>query len=172
MKQKTRWVHGISFQGWDRLGWNVSGPGSGVAEIWMRARDRRGPMTALVLFVGYLLLAISTLVWGASELAGGTLVELGTGTKLLLAANLGAFLWRIAFRFGFTASEYGMGEGLRALMRIPVANVIAIMAAWRAFIAYVRTLAGAAITWEKTPHFNHPTRAQPGKGDPIAEVPA
>lgn len=170
VKQKTRWVHGISFQGWDRLGWNTSGAGSGVAEIWMRARDRRGPMTALVLFAGYFLLAISTLVWGASELAGGTLVELGTGTKLLLAANFGAFLWRIAFRFGFTASEYGVAEGLRALMRVPVANIIAIMAGRRAFAAYVRTLGGAAITWEKTPHFNHPTRQ--GVDGPISEVPA
>ncbi len=44
VRQKTRWIHGIAFQGWDRLGWHGR-----PAEIWMRIRDRRGPLTALVL---------------------------------------------------------------------------------------------------------------------------
>ena len=51
VKQKARWMHGIAYQGWDRLGWN-----GGIAEMWMRMRDRRGPLSALVLFAGYLLL--------------------------------------------------------------------------------------------------------------------
>src|SRR3546814_10397441 len=51
VRQKTRWVHGIALQGWDRTGWSLR-----PAEFWMRLRDRRGPLTALVLLAGYSLL--------------------------------------------------------------------------------------------------------------------
>jgi adsorption protein B len=40
--------------------------------------------------------------------------------------------------------------------RIPVANVIAIMAGRRALFAYVRTLRGARPRWDKTYHHAHP----------------
>ena len=43
------------------------------------------------------------------------------------------------------------------MLRIPLANVIAIMAGRRALVAYVRTLRGAAVTWDKTAHLIHPT---------------
>jgi adsorption protein B len=56
----------------------------------------------------------------------------------------------------FTAREYGAGEGMRALLRIPVANFITIMAGRRALARYIQTLRGAAITWDKTLHEAHP----------------
>jgi adsorption protein B len=71
-------------------------------------------------------------------------------------ANAAAFLWRIAMRFAFTAREYGMGEGLRAVLRLPLANVIAIIAGRRAVFAYARTLGGRAAVWDKTEHDAHP----------------
>lgn len=58
VRQKARWVHGIALQGWDRLGWGPGGAtspggfGRRLAEGWMRLRDRRGPMAALVLACG------------------------------------------------------------------------------------------------------------------------
>ena len=79
--------------------------------------------------------------------------------QLLLWLNLGSFMWRAALRFAFTAREYGVAEGLRAVARIPVSNVIAIMAGRRAMFAYLRTLAGGAIHWEKTAHDDHPMMA-------------
>lgn len=59
-------------------------------------------------------------------------------------------------RFGFTAHEYGLAEGLRAVLRIPVTNLIAIMAGRRALTAYVRTLLGGKVHWDKTHHHDHP----------------
>lgn len=94
VRQKTRWVHGIALQGWDRLGWTMR-PG----EIWMRMRDRRGPMTALVLLMAYLLLALSTLGWGASLLGYGEHLQISTPLKLLLAVNVFSFVWRALMRF-------------------------------------------------------------------------
>lgn len=153
VKQKTRWVHGIAFQGWDRLGW-----ASNPAEFWMRLRDRRGPFAALVLLCGYVLIALATFGWAASLFRFGKPMELDPLMKLLLAANFFAFVWRALVRFGFTAREYGIAEAILAVLRIPIANIIAIMAGRRALIAYVRALSGRAVVWDKTPHQAHPTK--------------
>lgn len=153
LRQKTRWIHGIALQGWDSVGWTGS-----LTETWMRARDRRGPFTALVLLIGYTLLVLTALLFAASE--AGLLPEqrLTPTLRFLLAANFAAFLWRTAWRFGFTVQSYGLAEGLRAIARIPLTNVIAIIAGRRAVTAYIRVLAGRAIEWNKTPHSVHPTR--------------
>lgn len=150
VRQKARWIHGISLQGWDRLGW-----GGGLAERWMRLRDRRGPFAALVLFAAYVLLVLSGLLW-LSELLGFGRPWAPSGILLaVLWANLASFAWRALVRFAFTTREYGWREGLRAVLRIPSANVIAIMAGRRAFAAYVASLLGARPRWEKTAHQAH-----------------
>ena len=61
-------------------------------------------------------------------------------------------------RFAFTTREYGVMEGLLAVLRIPVANVISIMAGRRALFAYIRTLGGGEVSWDKTLHgSSHPS---------------
>lgn len=155
VNQKTRWVHGIALQGWDRLGWTMR-----PAEIWMRLRDRRGPFAALVLLTAYTLLALSTVAWAANLLGLGEPLELTLPLKLLLAANLFAFSWRAVWRFAFCAREFGVVEGIRAVLRLPVANIIAIMAGRRALTAYAWSLRGRNLVWDKTPHFTHPAMAK------------
>ncbi|MEP2736973.1 MAG: glycosyl transferase family protein [Erythrobacter sp.] len=157
VKQKTRWLHGIAFQGWDRLGWR-SGEAIKPAELWMRLRDRRGPLSALVLLAGYLLLALSAISWGGSLMGKAEPLQISPLLQWLLWANLAAFIWRLIMRYAFTAREFGRAEGLRAVMRVPVANIIAIMAGRRAVTAYIASLFGGEAKWEKTPHFNHPAR--------------
>ncbi|MHA7819274.1 MAG: glycosyl transferase family protein [Erythrobacter sp.] len=159
VRQKTRWVHGISLQGWDRTGW-----GGGVIESWMRARDRRGPLTALLLLLGYTLLVLTLAISMAASLGLSEGIELSPLLVTLLYANLGFFVWRAAWRFAFTARNYGIAEGLFAVFRIPLTNVIAIMAGRRAVSAYARTLLGEAIYWDKTPHSRHPARPAGGHG--------
>jgi len=156
LRQKTRWVHGIALQSWDSVGWTGS-----LIETWMRARDRRGPFTALVLLTGYSLLVLTALLFAASE--AGLLPEqrLTPMLRVLLAANFAAFVWRTVWRFGFTVQSYGLAEGLRAILRIPLTNVIAIIAGRRAVTAYIQVLLGRAIEWNKTPHGLHPTRLGP-----------
>lgn len=151
VRQKARWVHGIALQGWERLGW-----GSGLAEAWMRLRDRRGPMAALVMACGYAFFLVSGLCL-VLDIAG--LVRPWHPDPFLSAlvwANLAAFAWRAAWRCAFTAREHGLNEGLRAVLRIPVTNVIAILAARRALLAYVASLRGVPLAWDKTPHDAHP----------------
>ena len=154
VRQKTRWVFGIAFQGWDRLGWHRS-----PAEIWMRLRDRRGPLTALVLAVAYAVLLVAGVGWLASLAGIVHSAELSPLLTFILLANFASFAWRCAMRFGFTAREYGMVEGMRAVLRIPVTNIVAIMAGRRALFGYVRSLRGATPQWDKTEHHAHPALA-------------
>ncbi len=160
VRQKTRWVHGIAFQGWDRLGWQFR-----PVELWMALRDRRGPLTAMVLGAAYLLLAIDAILilcnWGLGIEAA---LPLSGPVRIMLIASSIGFVWRAASRALFTGREYGAYEALRAVLRIPVGNVIAIMAARRALLAYLRSLLGGKVVWDKTDHASHPARA------PLREV--
>jgi adsorption protein B len=153
VRQKTRWVHGISLQGWDRTGWS-----GGLAERWMRARDRRGPLTALVLALGYALILLTVFSALAASIGGAQPIELSPLLIGVLIANLAFFAWRAAWRFAFTARNYGIAEGLFAVLRIPVTNLVAIMAGRRAVSAYWRTFFGEVTAWDKTSHSRHPSQ--------------
>jgi len=161
VRQKARWVHGIAFQGWDRLGW-----GGRAVDLWMAARDRRGPLVALVLFVAYLLIVIGAVIAAAQAAGLAPQVKQPPLMQGLVMLCLGGLAWRMVMRFIFTAREYGLVEGLLALPRIPVANIIAIVASRRAVIAYIRSLAGSAIRWEKTAHHGHPALRHLAEGRP------
>lgn len=150
VRQKARWIHGIA-QGWDRLGWSGR-----PVEIWMALRDRRGPLTAIVLAAAYALVVIEGVLalarWGGWQ----DRATLSPVLLTMVGVTFASFVWRALWRFGFTASEYGIAEGLRAVLRVPVANFIAIMAGRRALTAYFGTLRGAQVTWDKTRHSDHP----------------
>jgi len=154
VRQKTRWLHGIAFQGWDRLGWSGS-----LGELWMRMRDRRGPLTALVLGSAYLLLLVWPILLGAEALGLYAPTPLDPTLIALLWFNTVSLGWRVLFRFAFTARNYGWKQGVLGIARMPVANVVAIMSGRRAMAAYCRALRGEVPVWEKTEHALHPVLA-------------
>jgi adsorption protein B len=162
VRQKTRWIHGIALQGWDRFGWPER-----LVDKWMVLRDRRGPLFAMVLAAGYVFVLVDVALL-AARLAGVAVPEdPSPRLGVLLVVSFAALVWRTAWRFAFTAHEYGLAEGLRGIVRIPVANVIAILAGRRAINAYVGTLRGRALRWDKTEHRSHPASASnPGASTP------
>lgn len=151
IRQKTRWIHGIAFQGWDRLGWR-----GGPVALWMQLRDRRGPLAALLLALAYLLVLLTGFELLLTWFGLIALPPLPPLLRWLLLANLAALVWRLAARMAFTWREYGWRQGLLALPRAIVSNTIAIVAARRALFAYVRSLRGATPAWDKTDHDSHP----------------
>ena len=167
VRQKTRWIHGIAFQAWDRMGWSAR-----PIELWMALRDRRGPLTALVLAAAYLLLLVDGVMLAARHLGWVEGVAISPVLAAMLALSFAGFLWRSAIRFVFTAHEYGWREGFRGVLRIPVGNVIAIIAGRRALTAYLRSLAGEQVVWDKTQHLTHPASAAPLRADDLREVQA
>ena len=153
VRQKTRWIHGISFQGWERMGWSIR-----PVELWMRARDRKAPLTALVLSAAYGLLLIEALLAFAYQGGLAQSLPFPAGLRNLLILSFCGLGWRSAMRFSFTTREYGWREGIRAIARIPLANIIAIMAGRRALMAYMGELFGRQPSWEKTVHSHHPAQ--------------
>lgn len=132
----------------------------------MRLRDRRGPLTALVLAAAYATIVVAGL-FSLADLAG--LLHFPAPdpvVKAIVLLNLASFAWRAAWRFAFTSREYGLLEGVRGVLRIPVANFIAIFAGRRALGAYIRSLKGERPVWEKTEHLRHPALAMESGGKP------
>lgn len=146
IRQKSRWMAGIALLGWDRLGWR-----GGLAERWMRLRDRQVLLAALLLFAGYLAFSLWLLA-EARRLVGGPAVAVPPVLGALVRVNLLLLAWRLALRCGFTAAEHGWREGLRALPRAVVANVVTMAAAVRALALYRRQRRTGRAAWDKTRH--------------------
>lgn len=143
VRQKTRWTIGIALAGWDRVGWTGN-----FFERWMRLRDRRAPLAALLLLCGYatLLLTVLLFILGVDQHAPGHLLS---GLLLLNGALL---LWRLCIRAMCVTRHYGWREGLISVPRMITSNIIAMMAARRAVSAYLRMLKTGHVTWDKTEH--------------------
>jgi len=143
VNQKARWIAGIALSGWDRLGWD-----GGLAERWMRLRDRQSVLAALLMAAAYLALAL----WLGLALAGAGLAPLPRLLAILIAINTVLLAWRLAMRFGFVTRAYGLGEGLRSAPRMLVGNAIAMLAAWQAVGRYRRQRRTGHAQWGKTAH--------------------
>jgi adsorption protein B len=144
VRQKARWIGGIAFAGWDQLGWR-----GGLGERWMRMRDRRGPLAALLLVAGYGAAMLWAEVALAAALGAPIAVRVSAPLGMLMWVNGWLLGWRMLMRASFTAAAYGWREGLRSIPRMVVANVIAVLAARRALLLHS---AGGAKQWDKTHH--------------------
>ncbi|WP_454885943.1 glycosyl transferase family protein [Sphingomonas oryzagri] len=145
VRQKSRWITGISLAGWDRLGWQ-----GGFAERWMRLRDRRALLAALVLAAAYAALP----VWGVALAASGI-----TGRPIdvtiplpLMVANLGLLGWRVAMRAAITARVYDRRMAALTPVHMVIGNAVAMMAAWRALGLYAGLVRHGRLRWDKTVH--------------------
>jgi adsorption protein B len=144
VRQKARWLGGIALAGWDRLGWR-----GGIGERWMRLRDRRGPLAALLLVAAYTAAFIWSQIWIAAALGAPIRARFDPALLLLLKVNFWLLAWRILMRVVFTTSAYGLGQGLMSVPRLVVGNVVAMLAAFRAISLH---LGGGATRWDKTHH--------------------
>lgn len=139
VRQKARWMQGIALAGWDRLGWHGS-----LAERWMRLRDRRAVLAAILLTAGYAAALLLIITWPF-----GLRYDWPGWIAPVLTINFALLAWRLAVRVSLVGRLYGWREGLRAIPRVFVGNVIAIAAARRAVMAYDP---GATPRWDKTAH--------------------
>jgi adsorption protein B len=144
VRQKARWLGGIAFSGWDRLGWR-----GGWGERWMLLRDRRGPIAALLLIAAYAAGLLWSQLWLAEALGAPVQARLSGTLLTILEVNAALLAWRVVFRAGFTTSAYGWRQGLLSIPRLIVGNVIAIFATLRALNLH---LSGRDRKWDKTSH--------------------
>ncbi len=151
VRQKTRWLTGIALAGWDRLGWRGN-----IAEKWMRLHDRRSILAALVLMIAYccvVLTAFIALVTTAGLFKPAPFPDI---LVALLGINAFFLIWRTMVRAAFVGALYGGIEAALSIPRSLIANIISIMAARRACIAYLRHCFGVPLIWDKTTHHSVP----------------
>ena len=147
VKQKARWMVGIAFAGWDRMGWQ-----GGVTERWMRVRDRRAAIAAFVLLAAYLSLLLSGILTLASWFGLAPDHQRSALIEPLLWMNFLFMLWRLTMRAIFVGRSYGWRYGLGAIPRSIIANFVAMAAARRATARYLDSLFGKPLAWDKTQH--------------------
>ncbi len=147
VRQKSRWITGIALAGWDRLGWR-----GGWAEGWMRLHDRRALIGAVVLLAGYASLVLTIALVVIHKVFGTAPPATTPMLEYILSLSGLILLWRLAVRCFFVTRAYGWREGLRAIPRAVIGNVIAIMAARRALWLYLRMRREGVVRWDKTAH--------------------
>jgi len=153
VRQKSRWMLGIALAGWDRLGWRGS-----LADRYMLWRDRKPLLTAPLLVLAYAAMfaalgaGLVRAAWPPASALPAIAPE-GSLLALLLTLNAGILVWRLLMRALFTGEAHGWREGLLAVPRALVANLVNVAATARAARRYavlVRT--GETGAWEKTSH--------------------
>jgi adsorption protein B len=147
VRQKSRWMLGIALAGWDRLGWR-----GGVAERWMRLRDRKSVLAALFVLAAYAGGLLWTASWMGHQVLGSSLVPPSATLEALIGVNLLLFAWRLLIRFSFVTAAYGIVEGVSSIPRVFVANLVAVLAARAALSAYLLSRRTGETKWDKTRH--------------------
>lgn len=147
VRQKARWITGIALSGWDRTGW-----GRGVAENWMRLRDRKTVVEAIALMCAYVGIALFVCRSIAASASGVDAPVVSSNIETLLLINLVVMAWRLLIRGYCTARVYGWRSGLIAIPRALTGNLIAILAAREAVALYCRMHFSGKTIWEKTRH--------------------
>jgi adsorption protein B len=144
VKQRTRWVTGIAWQGWERHGWQ-----GGWRQWWWHWRDRKG-LIGNPAGVVCNLLFLYGLLWPERVLAL-------PGAQWLPFTVLMAVL-QAAVRVGIVQRFYGWPIALAAPLRIPVANWINASAGIRATLRYAKARwRREPLVWLKTQH-QYPNR--------------
>ena len=149
VRQKSRWIAGIALAGWDYLGWQGPKKGGWIAR-WMLWRDRRAPFAAMVLLAAYAAFIAGVVSWVGYGLFGWHARPPGPLLKWLMGMSAVLLLWRLGMRGHFAARTYGWRQGLLAIPRAFVANVIAMLAARKALADYWRMLRSGRVVWDKT----------------------
>lgn len=147
VRQKTRWMTGIALSGWDRLGW-----AGGLAEHWMRLRDRRAILAHIILAAAYLALLLNALVLAGRMLVGHGGEAPPPAFAPLLGLTGGLLLWRLGMRALMVTRLYGWREGALSIPRTVVGNIIGMAAARRAVLLYAGLPRSRVAAWDKTDH--------------------
>ncbi|MDB5868351.1 MAG: nfrB [Polaromonas sp.] len=152
VRQKSRWIIGIVYQGSRTHRWTRSGTLNYF--LW---RDRKGAITNFVSFMAMLLALQLILVWSYTMLVpdGYKFLSIFEGDALLsglLLVNFGLMSNRVLQRIFFVSSYYGLIEGLLSVPRLLWGNLINFMANWRALKQVLATGDSRRVAWDKTSH--------------------
>lgn len=162
IRQKSRWIVGIVFQGTSNLGWSRKG-----ALNYFLWRDRRGLFAYLLSFLVNLLLLVLLAMWLVTVLAPESWRFMSILSDSWLLSNL---LWlngllllnRLFQRAWFVTRFYGIGEGLLSAPRMMWSNFVNFFANLRALRQVMEMGDSRRVAWDKTTH-EFPAIAAPAR---------
>lgn len=155
VRQKSRWIVGIVFQGWHRLGWR-----GGVGMRYMLWRDRKALLGNFINIIGYVLVfsILGTYLYYAiaHPLASSrfpVLIQKGTWTWYVVLAVTVLMCHRVLQRSISVYRFAGWGQALLSIPRLIWGNVLNFAAVSRASWQFLKwTITGEKIPWAKTDH--------------------
>jgi adsorption protein B len=153
VRQRSRWILGITLQTWEQLGW----PG-GLPVLYCLWRDRKAILTNVLLLFAYALLFYFLVRFTGSEVGTGAwsmndVVPPHSALAWVLGFNFAFAGWRMCLKAFFVGRLYGYGHAALSIPRICLANVIGICATSRAAWQYARhRWSGKPLRWLKTAH--------------------
>jgi adsorption protein B len=153
VRQKTRWVIGISLQGWKKFAWR------GKWRVrYLYFRDRKTLFTQQFMALGYIValglisLQISSALFPDRYIFAPPFED-DSALWDLFYINVGLFVNRLVHRHFWTCRVYGWSQLPFILPRYIVANVINYFAVTRATLRYLKHLrTNERIGWDKTVH--------------------
>lgn len=152
VRQRSRWLLGITLAGWRRLGWSGK-----LVDRYMLLRDRKSLPCAYLNTFALLVFLQMLLVLALSRHPGWPdfppLVEPSSLTFQLLILNGFMAAWRSIIRASITTWHYGAVQGALSVPRSIFAIFINASAATGALYHYARErLTGRPTAWRKTMH--------------------
>ncbi|MGQ4277310.1 glycosyl transferase family protein [Pseudidiomarina sp. E22-M8] len=168
VRQKTRWIIGIIFQGSRKLKWTKNWRINYF--LW---RDRRGALANIVSFLAMALFIQLLIIWVIEQYVPSTyrvlsLFEDHPTIIFLLYANLFFLINRLFQRFYFAKQYYGWFQGFMSIARIFWGTLINFTASLRAIKQVVQHGDPRKVAWDKTSHV-FPVVAPPRK-QPLGSI--
>ncbi|MBU0676996.1 MAG: glycosyl transferase family protein [Verrucomicrobia bacterium] len=150
-RQKARWILGIAIQGWD-AGWTRS-----IGTNYCLYRDRKSILTNLIVMLGYFAVLFWTATWGINKATGEAkfppLIEADEVFFYCMWIVVALLLWRFFNRVLSTWRLYGPLDGIMAIPRFFVGNVVNFFATVQAIQRYISSRrSGTVPEWGKTDH--------------------
>ena len=153
IRQKSRWIVGIVFQGYRDIGWP-----KGLGLKYMLYRDRKAIFTHIANLVAYLIMFnliylslshyFNDMAWSFPEF-----IPKDSWIWPLIYAN-GIFMFsRFFHRFLFVKRTYGIFQAFLSIFRLIWGNIINMFALFRALSQYrTANKKDEKVTWDKTDH--------------------
>ncbi|WP_285415764.1 cyclic di-3',5'-guanylate-activated glycosyltransferase NrfB [Pseudomonas sp. efr-133-TYG-5] len=161
IRQKSRWIVGIVFQGTKNLGWSRKGLLNYF--LW---RDRRGLIAYLLSFLVNLLFLVLLVMWAVTVISPDSwrypsILADSSLLSVLLWLNGLMLLNRLFQRGWFVTRYYGLTEGLLSAPRMMWSNFVNFFANLRALRQVMEMGDSRRVAWDKTTHeFPALTKAQ------------
>jgi bacteriophage N4 adsorption protein B len=152
VRQKSRWIIGIVFQGYVTHHWTKDW----VLNYFLW-RDRKGVLTnffsfaANIIFLQVVLIWLYEIFWPDAYQFLSIFAESDV-LVFLLWFNIFLMINRLAQRMIFVTNYYGLFQGLLSLPRMILGNFINFMANWRALRQVMAQGNPRRVAWEKTTH--------------------